>query len=150
MELKEKFWTLVLVLVFLFVNYHAVLQVIKMNQWMEEKKYCGRVENIDTQLESVKHGTRTDYYLVVNLDGVGSKAIEVTPQTFYTTKPGQRVCFDLSHQFVYGRGEGDFLGVASLVVSVIVDIILIIALCFWLVEGINRLLDKIEIITKSK
>lgn len=52
--------------------------------------------------------------------------------------------------FGYGRGEGDFLGVASLVVSVIVDIILIIALCFWLVEGINRLLDKIEIITKSK
>ncbi len=150
MKLKEKFWTLVLGGVFLFVNYHAVHHAIKMNQWMEKKKYCGIVENIDTQLEAVKHGTQTDYYLVVNFEKIGKKAIKVSPQTFYNSKPGERICFDLSHQFVYGRGEGDSLGVISLVVSVAVNVILFIVLFIWLVDNINRLLDKIEIIAKSK
>ena len=54
---------------------------------------CGKVETNFTELTNVKHGTRTDYYLKVQYKD-RTEIVDVTPETWYDSKPGQTICFN--------------------------------------------------------
>lgn len=54
---------------------------------------CGLLTSNFTELQNIKRGTRTDYYIRVNYDGL-EKIENVTPETFYGCNIGQIVCFD--------------------------------------------------------
>ena len=91
-----------------------VKHVIHINQ---EKTYCGTVLSIESALRKEKHGTNTKYHLLVNFDEIGTRLVDVTPETFYTRSEGTRVCFDLSNRFVErGTGKVSILGITCLIV----------------------------------
>lgn len=118
---------ILLVILAFIINYPVYLGINYINYANETKTYCGAVKDIETQLKAVKHGTRTDYYLLVEFDSIGTRLIDVTPETFYIYgKEGNRVCFELRNQFVQRTNINPFL-LALFMLGVGFDIILIIS-----------------------
>jgi hypothetical protein len=118
-----------LVLLAFVLNYPVYLGIKDINYANQTKTYCGTVKDIETQLKAVKHGTRTDYYLLVEFDSIGTRLIDVTPETFYIHgKEGNRVCFELRNQFVKKTNTSGLLAVGfafGVAIGLIYDIILI-------------------------
>ena len=118
---------ILIVLLALVLNYPVYLGIDDINYANQTKTYCGTVKDIETQLKAVRHGTRTDYYLLVEFDSIGTRLIDVTPETFYIHgKNGNRVCFELRNQFVQKTNTNPFI-LAFFIIGVCFDIILIIS-----------------------
>jgi hypothetical protein len=144
MTIKQKFWTSLGIIFTIFINYYGYRELISNIDQNKEKVYCGTTQGIETQLKSVKYGTRTDYYVLVNFDQIGTRLVDVNSETFYTTKPGERICFNLSNRFVYGNKKTTFMGITGLTLSIIVDFLILILIIIELINLINKTLDKIE------
>jgi hypothetical protein len=56
---------------------------------------CGKVISKSQDEVVIKYGTETKLYLNVQFDKEGFKAVNVSPTTYFDTKNGKRVCFDL-------------------------------------------------------
>lgn len=93
--------TILIILLTIVVNYPVYLGIKDTKYSNQKHTYCGSVIDISTQLRAVKHGTRTDYHMLVAFDSIGTRLVDVSPETFYIYgKEGNRVCFDLSNKFV--------------------------------------------------
>lgn len=118
---------ILIVLLALVLNYPVYLGIDDNIYANQTKTYCGTVKDIETQLKAVKHGTRTDYYLLVEFDSIGTRLIDVTPEDFYIYgKEGNRACFDLRNQFVQKTNINPRL-LTLFIIGVFFDIILIIS-----------------------
>ena len=93
-----------------------------------KKLYCGNVVDINTKLANVKHGTKTEYFLLVNFDNLGNRLIEVNAETFYTHEAGNRICLELSNRFVTKESKLSLFEAVILSIAFLLDIILGIAL----------------------
>lgn len=116
-----------LILLTFVLNYPVYLGIEHINYSNQTKTYCGIVKDIETQLKAVKHGTRSDYYLLVEFDSIGTRLIDVTPETFYIYgKEGNRVCFELRNQFVQKINTNPLL-LTFFIIGVCFDVILIVS-----------------------
>lgn len=88
---------------------------------------CGTVLDISTQLVAVKHGTNTDYYISVDFDEGEDGAHKVTAETFYSTKPGDRICLEVS------RRDFGFLTGIGMVVVFVIDIFIFLCSCVFVI-----------------
>lgn len=129
--------TILIILLTIVVNYPVYLGIKDINYSNQKHTYCGSVIDISTQLRAVRHGTRTDYYMLVAFDSIGTRLVDVSPETFYIYgKEGNRVCFDLSNDFVE-RLDTNLLLALGFAFGLTYDIILffyIITLTIMLIE----------------
>ena len=58
MTIKQKFWTSLGIIFTIFANYYGYRELIRNIDQYKEKVYCGTTQSIETQLKSVKYGTR--------------------------------------------------------------------------------------------
>lgn len=108
------------------MNYPVYLGIKDINYSNQKHTYCGSVIDISTQLQAVKHGTRTDYYMLIAFDNIGTRLVDVSPETFYIYgKEGNRVCFDLSNDFVE-RLDTNLLILAGFSLGLIYDISILV------------------------
>ncbi len=56
---------------------------------------CGVVVSKSQDEVAIKHGTRTQLYLNIQFDKSGFKSQEVEPTEYFSSKVGQRKCYDL-------------------------------------------------------
>lgn len=59
---------------------------------------CGKVISKSSDEIAIKHGSRTELYLNVQFNKTGFKSVECTPTTYFGTKVGESVCFNLSEE----------------------------------------------------
>ena len=57
---------------------------------------CGVVMSKSSDEIAIKNGSRTDLYLNIQFEKSGFKSINTVPTTYFGTKVGQKVCFDLN------------------------------------------------------
>ena len=94
---------------------------------------CGTIVSDFTELKNVKHGTRTDYFLLVRYPE-GDVVESVSPKTFYTSTVGERICFG-QYEFV-GWGVVGFAFFWFLK-ELMLCMFIFGALAFWLLKDID-------------
>jgi len=59
---------------------------------------CGKVIAKSNDEVPIKHGVRTELYLIVNFNKSGVKSIQSNTETYFTKNVGDSVCFNLSQE----------------------------------------------------
>lgn len=141
MNIRKRIALCVLVVIVAAAHWLAVTEVASTAYNREKHEHCGTVLETPTKERAVKHGSHTDYYLVVNFDNFGKKAIEVSPNTYYTTEIGERVCFLLENREVMAVKGPSVLGVVCFALSLVFDLVLIASLIGHLVTWLSNFLS---------
>lgn len=141
MSKVEKFWGSFGIIVLVISNWLSMGAVQKMRWNLKESVYCGTIRSTDTKETAVKHGSQTDLYVLVDFDGIGERAIETTPTTYYTAVPGNRICFSLSNEQIYGRNEIGMFDIIWMSISTLGDLILFFLLIDFIIRSINKMLS---------
>lgn len=137
--------TILIILLTIVVNYPVYLGIKDIKYSNQKHTYCGSVIDISTQLRAVKHGTRTDYHMLVAFDSIGTRLVDVSPETFYIYgKEGNRVCFDLSNDFVK-RLDTNLLLVLGFAIGLMYDVVLFSYIIFMImsIEPISTKIDEL-------
>ncbi len=92
--MKRKIFWLVLIALSLFGHYkYFGMKRVESQPFLHEVGVrCGVVVSTFTELRNVKHGSTTEYYLMVKY-GTDLVVENVTPKTWYGTKEGSEICF---------------------------------------------------------
>lgn len=85
-------WT-VLIPIIGFLLYSVVF--VTCNPITPKYQDCGAVTMKSNDEVAMKYGTRTELYLLVSFDKSGSRAMNVSPTTYFNTRVGDRLCFML-------------------------------------------------------
>lgn len=93
MSKSDKFWLIVAGIVLLYGGYLSY----KYREGREESTYCGVVTHKSSDEVSIKHGSRTDLYLIVDFGEQGVRSMDVGVKTYLTNNVGDRVCFGLTN-----------------------------------------------------
>lgn len=67
-------------------------------EYGKEESYCGKVIQVTGETigySGKRHRPYVERYLVIQFDNMPSKAIKVSPTTYYTAFEGKRICFDM-------------------------------------------------------
>jgi hypothetical protein len=146
MSTKAKFWRTLGIIMLIVTNYNCYLFIY--NEGHKGKTYCGRVIDTSTKEERIKHGTRTDLYMTIAFDDIGTKSLEVSPTTYYTSNPGDRVCIDLTNHQAGIRTDKELMTeiwqLSCLVLASIADVLLIIFIVTSIVDRINASFDRYD------
>lgn len=133
----------------MIVGNYFIITFIFGKDYTNDKQYCGTVIKKSDEEVTIKHGTRTELYLIVNFNGIGIKSINVETNTYFTKNKGDEVCFKLSDEDIYGRAKiqplkeiGFFLFVGFMLCCSFVDFLLICMIISFTIESINKKLDK--------
>lgn len=96
---------------------------------------CGKVVGSSSEDRPVKHGSQTEFYLLIQYEKQGFKAQEVGVTTYYQYKDaiGKKLCFEQSESnpvisTIYDHIK-HFLGVFFIIVYVIVFLVIFIGWC---------------------
>lgn len=149
MKKSKIFWSILTFIGILILHYAGYLCVRGFQEINSEMQHCGTVAYKSADEVQIKHGTTTELYLGVDFDDIGRKAINVSVDTYFSNKKGDRVCFTLD-----ARTDGRFQenGTDMLfgllfclmgIVGIIIDIVLIaIFIDKWKpIKKFNRMLD---------
>lgn len=141
MDNSTKFWLTLLFLALIPGNYILYKTLVDFKHANSRATYCGVVVKKGSDEVAIKHGSRTDLYLVINYDELGQRATECGPNTYYTTDVGDRVCFSLRNYDVGKHRELPvWYDMLSLIVGFVDAIIILLGVIFG-VQLINELLD---------
>ena len=77
---------------------------------------CGKVVSKSNDEVAVKHGTRTELYLIVQFNKSGVRAIECNPTTYFSKKVGDNVCFKQPKEVSEWYTINHVVGVVTLIV----------------------------------
>lgn len=59
---------------------------------------CGKVISKSSEEVVIKYGTQTELFLNIQFEKSGFKSIKCEPTTYFGTKKGEKVCFNLSQE----------------------------------------------------
>jgi hypothetical protein len=59
----------------------------------KEKSFCGTIQNKVVETYYHKSSGSTDYFLLINFEGVGRHDVEVARTTYFKFNEGDRICF---------------------------------------------------------
>jgi hypothetical protein len=93
------------------------------NEIHPKYKDCGIIESKSTDEVAIKHGTRTDLYLNIQFEKSGFKSISVDPTTYFKSKKGEYVCFNLKQDMTFSHHLKMMVALLTLVILVMVLII---------------------------
>lgn len=94
---------------------------------------CGTVISKSTDEVIVKHGTITELYLNVQFEKSGFKSIEVTETTYFKSKKGEYICFNLNEDRGFWYNITNVIGLITIII--ICGILLIWFLIYILPES---------------
>ncbi len=98
--------------------------------------YFGTILKHSSDEVSIKHGTRTELYLLIRFDSLYiTKAIEVSPTTYLDNKDGDKVCFSLQKQTLYPKSHTGY-AFFGMILEIIIGSIIIILLLYFLIKWI--------------
>jgi len=140
MKNSEIFWSVFGVILLIAINIAGYKGYKQEHINSQEKSYCGIVKVKSSEEISIKHGTRTELYLIVDFDEIGELDIYPNNVNYHSAKVGDRVCYILSNFKVYGR-EGNFFFLVCFIIGGIIDFILFIVLIIFLINNFNNLID---------
>jgi hypothetical protein len=148
MSTKNKFWLSFFVIALAVTNWFGYEWFSNEINGYKETTYCGKVIDTSTKEEAIKHGTRTDMYLTADFEKIGVRSIQVSPTTYYTKKPGEIVCFDLTDsQAGIPSTENvgfEIFSVSCFVIAGILNLIAFACIITFSIEYINRKLDEYD------
>lgn len=124
-------------------NIVLIFIIINMVQWSKHEhgqtwfhqvlpEKCGTVENRFTELQQVKHGTKTEYWMQIRYDNGTKEITAVSGGTWYGNPEGERVCF--SQQELIPWGQLIAL-LCTCVIGIIVITIIISLIVGWIWPG---------------
>lgn len=99
-DLKKAFSITIVAMLTIWFAGCFVAIIHNMIEEKERNTYCGTITKLFSDEVSVKHGSRTDLYLIINFDNYGQKAVEVDVNTYAGKQVGQRVCFNLTNYYM--------------------------------------------------
>lgn len=92
---------------------------------------CGRVVSKSQDEVVIKHGTETNLYLNVQFKNSGFKSVCVQPTTYFKTKVGEKVCFDLDKEVSTWYSIKYLMGIIVQAIIVLVLVIVLIMFLFY-------------------
>lgn len=87
---------------------------------------CGKVISKSTDEVAIKYGTQTKLFLNVQFEKSGFRSIECEPTTYFGTKTGKKVCFNLHQETSLWYGLKSLIGVSVCGLSILIGIFCII------------------------
>jgi len=148
MSNSSKFWGVIGLIAMLYGNYLIYNFISSTDKDRVDKQYCGKVVKKSDEEVTIKHGSRTDLYLIVEFDQIGLRSIEVEPNTYFTHNKGDRVCFGLNNYDLNGRKQMtfkesalDLLKFLFMFLIGIANIVLIFISIGLSIEALNKKLD---------
>lgn len=142
--MKDLFWSIIFTTLFIFSVVDGMLRLSSSLEKSAEHEYTGVVLSKSADEVQIKHGTRTDLYLLMQFDN-RTRAIEVSPTTYLSSQVGEELIFNLDYEEMNGRAPNRysnlFLEISTLILSYLSIVILVIYSCILLVKLINLTFD---------
>lgn len=125
---------IILIIIISFIGY--CIYELETKKPFTEYVYCGTILKHSSDEVTIKHGVKTELYLLVRFDNLNiTKAIEVSPTTYFNNKDGDNVCFTLEKQTLYPELKTIYTGLGMLfyfISSVLLICVIIALLITWL------------------
>ena len=150
MKKSEIFWEIFGIIFLLIGNYTIYSFATKADERQKETRYCGIITKKSEDETKIKHGVRTELYLIVDFEKIGTKAINVDPNTYFTNNKGDAVCFKLNdYDINNSRKDSSILSEILLMIKFLImiitlmgDLVLFVSLIVISIEFINKKLDE--------
>lgn len=96
------------------------------NERFPKETQCGKVLKKSYDEVTIKYGSRTDLYLLIDFYNIPTKAINVTETAYLQAEIGKEICLQLSKQQTFFREISFLLGIILNWLSVLGVIVFII------------------------
>jgi hypothetical protein len=98
---------------------------------------CGKVVSLGDDVVVTKRSSYTEFYVNVQFKDTGFKSMRVCPTTYFSTEPGDTVCFDLNKEMTVWHHIHHGAGIITMIIGGLVMIIMFLIFLFYDVKSIK-------------